>query len=135
MASEAEFLQGMQPPDIEEVKVISSLGGEARLNNSNAHANETRHSAEKLDEVKARLAIKRLLDQGLQSPIKVCHTSGVYGIGFSNKILSAMSSLILNAQTFFSHHQLMKISISYLRITTGIGISRCYSLYFSCYPN
>ena len=84
MASEAEFLQEMQPPDIEEVKVISSLGGEARLNNSNAHANETRHSAEKLDEVKARLAIKRLLDQGIQSPIKVCHTSTVYGIGFSN---------------------------------------------------
>ena len=84
MASEAEFLQGMQPPDIEEVKVISSLGGEARLNNSTAHPNETRHSAEKLDEVTARLAIKRLLDQGLQSPIKVCHTSGVYGIGFSN---------------------------------------------------
>ena len=84
MASEAEFLQGMQPPDIEEVKVISSLGSEARLNNSNAHPNETRHSAEKLDEVTARLAIKRLLDQGLQSPIKVCHTSGVYGIGFSN---------------------------------------------------
>ena len=84
MASEAEFLQGMQPPDIEEVKVISSLGGEPRLNNSNAHANETRHSAEKLDEVTARLAIKCLLDQGIQSPIKVCHTSAVYGIGFSN---------------------------------------------------
>ena len=95
MASEAEFLQEMQPPDIEEVKVISSLGGEARLNNSNAHANETRHSAEKLDEVKARLAIKRLLDQGLQSPIKVCHTSAVYGIVFSNKkILSATLSLM-----------------------------------------
>ena len=72
MASEAEFWQEMQPPDIEEVKVISSLGGEARLNNSNANPNETRHSAEKLDEVTARLAIKRLLDQGLQSPIKVC---------------------------------------------------------------
>ena len=84
MASEAEFLQEMQPPDIEEVKVISSLGVEARLNNSNVHANETRHSAEKLDEVKARLAIKRLLDQGLQSPIKVCHTFAVYGIVFSN---------------------------------------------------
>ena len=84
MASEAEFSQEMQPPDIEEVKVISSLGGEARLNNSNAHANETRHSAEKLNEVTARLAFKRLFDQGLQSPIKVCHTSAVYRIVFSN---------------------------------------------------
>ena len=105
MASEAEFLQEMQPPDIEEVKVISSLGGESRLNNSNAHPNETtRHSAEKLDEVKARLAIKRLLDQGIQSPIKVCYKSVVYGIGFYNdytKILSAMSSEILNTQIFF----------------------------------
>ena len=89
MASEAEFLQGMQPPDIEEVKVISSLGGEPRLNNANAHANETRHSAEKLDEVTARLAIKRLLDQGIQSPIKVYRISAVYGIGFSNKKYSA----------------------------------------------
>ena len=84
MASEAEFLQGMQPPDIEEVKVISSLGNETRLNNSYAHLNETRHSAEKLDELTARLAIKRLLDQGIQSSIKVGHTSAVYGIGFSN---------------------------------------------------
>ena len=96
MASEAEFLQGMQPPDIEEVKVISSLGGEVRLNNSNAQPNETRHSAEKLDEVTARLAIKRLLDQGLQSPIKVCHISGVYRIGFSNKIVGNQRHVILN---------------------------------------
>ena len=94
MASEAEFLQGMQPPDIEEVKVISSLGSEARLNNSNAHPNETRHSAEKLDEVTARLAIKRLLDQGLQSPIKVCHTSGVYGLDFLIK--NTQRHVILN---------------------------------------
>ena len=58
MASEAEFLKDMQPPDIEEVKVVSSSNNEKISKPS-----VMRHYAEKLDEDTIRFAIKNLFLQ------------------------------------------------------------------------
>lgn len=58
MASEAEFLKDMQPPDIEEVKVVSSSNNEKISKPS-----VLRHYAEKLDEDTIRFSIKNLFLQ------------------------------------------------------------------------
>jgi hypothetical protein len=58
MASEAEFLKNMQPPDIEEVKVVSSSNNEKISKPS-----VLRHYAEKLDEDTIRFAIEHLFLQ------------------------------------------------------------------------
>ncbi len=58
MASEAEFLKDMQPPDIEEVKVVPSRNNEAA-----SKPTILRHYAEKLDEHTIRFAINNLFLQ------------------------------------------------------------------------
>lgn len=55
MATEAEFLKDLKPPDIEEVKVMSSID-----NDKNISTPLIRHHAEKLDEMTIRSAIDNL---------------------------------------------------------------------------
>ena len=55
MATEAEFLVDLKPPDIEEVKVMSSTD-----NDKSCNTPLIRHYAEKLDEMTIRSAIDNL---------------------------------------------------------------------------
>ena len=55
MATEAEFLKDLKPPDIEEVKVMTSND-----DNKIPSASVIRHYAEKLDEVTIRSAVDNL---------------------------------------------------------------------------
>ena len=66
MASEADFLKDMQPPDIEEVKVVSSSNNDNITNPS-----VLRHYAEKLDEDTIRSAINNLFLQMQQKSYQV----------------------------------------------------------------
>ena len=75
MATEAEFLQGMQPPDIEEVKVVSSTNNENPSKFSTPSTCKLRHSAEKLDEDTIRSAINSLFLQPHHQPHQVCKPS------------------------------------------------------------
>ena len=77
MASEAEFLQDLQPPDIEEVKVVSSSKANSGVSENVIYSNESkpqrRHSAEKLDENKILQTIDLVFGKQ-QHNGKVCKT-------------------------------------------------------------
>ena len=75
MATEAEFLKDLKPPDIEEVKVVSSSHDDKISNTSTI-----RHYAEKLDEVTIRQAINNLFLQNSHQSNKVFSTfkSGMF---------------------------------------------------------
>ena len=71
MASEAEFSKEMQPPDIEEVKVVSSSKNQNVENTGPAPKDNIRHSAEKLDEDTVRMAINNLFAPDHLEPNRV----------------------------------------------------------------
>ena len=58
MATEAEFLKDLKPPDIEEVKVVTS-NDDKKI----SKASVIRHCAEKLDEETIRFAIDNMFLQ------------------------------------------------------------------------
>ena len=66
MATEAEFLKDLKPPDIEEVKVVTSND-----DNKIPSSSVIRHYAEKLDEVTVRSAVDNLFFQNSYQVDKV----------------------------------------------------------------
>ena len=79
MATEAEFLKDLKPPDIEEVKVVSSSDNDKVSNTS-----MIRHYAEKLDEVTIRQAIDNLFLQNSHESNEVFNI--FYLVYFSNRV-------------------------------------------------